>query len=230
MTISKKVLIIIAAVAALFIGIICKIAYEEHEAFVQADENSRKYQATIDTYQKSIADRVKTDIQQHAVSEAAQAKVKTSADAVKIITQYVPVSAAPEQKGEDLPAQAVVLDRKEFSDAAASKLPESPAYVVQTEAQSTAVAKDLIACEADRSSLNVCKLNMSDMQGAIDAQKKETDTWKAAAKGGTKTQRFVKFLKCAGFAGVGAAGGAFTKQPLWAGVGAGAGVAACQLF
>lgn len=226
MTISKKAAIMIGVIIALLFGIVCKIAYEQHQAIAAADKSSNEDQAKIDDFTTRISKRSATDIQQQAISVKEQAAVKTSADAVKVITKYVPVpTMTPDQ-----PEAAFVVDKDAFTPDEALKLPASPTYVVQTQDQSTLVAKELIACEADRESLNSCKANMVDMTSAMAVQKQQVETWKAAAKGGTKTQRFLKVLKCAGFAGVGAAGGALTKQPLWAGVGAGAGVTACQLF
>lgn len=226
MTISKKMAIIIGLVLVLLFGILCKIAWEQHAAIASADKVSKSDQDKIDDFTDRISKRSASDIQQQAVAVEQQAAVKTSADAVKVITKYVPVpTIAPDQ-----PSASFVVDKEDFTPAVAMKIPDSPSYVVQTQEQSVLVAKDLIACEADRQSLNVCKANMTDMTSALAVQKQQVETWKAAAKGGTKTQRFMKVLKCAGFAGVGAAGGALTKQPLWAGVGATAGVAACQLF
>jgi hypothetical protein len=226
MTISKKMAVIVGIVLVLLFGILCKIAYEQHKAIASADQVSKADQDKIDDFNLRISKRSADDLQQRVIAEQQQTKVKTSADAVKIITKYVPVPTL----SLDQPSAAFVVDKQAFTPEEAQKLPESPNYVVQTEEQSTLVAKELIACQADRQTLNSCKANMADMASAAALQKQQVDTWKAAAKGGTKTQRFLKVLKCAGFAGVGAAGGAFTKQPLWAGVGATAGVAACQLF
>lgn len=226
MTISKKTAVIAGSVVLLLLGIMAKISWDQHVAIAAASKISSDDQKKVAFYNDLIAKRDAADIQQQALSVEQQAKVKTSSDAVKVITKYVPVpTVAPDQ-----PAAAFVVDKEAFTPEEAKQLPESPAYVVQTQDQSVLVAKQLIACEADRRSLDSCKANVGDLNSALDVEKHNSQTWEKAAKGGTKTQRFMKFLKCAGFAGVGAAGGAFTKQPLWAGVGAGAGVAACQLF
>jgi hypothetical protein len=226
LTISKKVAAIASIVLLLGLAIVAKIAWDQHVAIAAASKLSGEDQKKVDFYNDLIAKRDAADIEQQALSEKQQAQVKTSADAVKVITKYVPVpTATPDQ-----PSASFVVDKQAFTEDEAKRLPESPTYVVQTQDQSVLVAKELIACNADRKSLDSCKADVSDMKTALDVEKHQAQTWENAAKGGTKTQRFMKFLKCAGFAGVGAAGGAFTKQPLWAGIGAGAGVAACQLF
>jgi hypothetical protein len=225
MTISRKIEIIIGTVLLLGLCVVCKIAYDQHLAIAQADLVSKASQAKVTQYENLIKVRDAADIQQQAISVQAQSKVKTSADAVQIITKYVtvpaPASAAP---------AAVVVNKNDIAAAVIAKLPPAPSYTVQTEDMSIQTAKQLIACDADQKSLAVCKADLTDSASAMKAQKEETEVWKQAAKGGSKTQRFLKVIKCAGLAGAGAAVVSAAGQPKWAGLGAVAGVVGCHLF
>jgi hypothetical protein len=226
MTISRKAEIIIAMVVLIVLAIVCKIAYDQHQAVAKAEAVSKLNQDKVAQYDKIIAMRDAADIQQQAVAVEAQAKIKNGADAVRVITKYVTVPAA----APDAPPAAVVVDSSAFTPAEAAKLPPAPSYTVQTEALSIQTAKQLIACDADRKSLDACHADMADSRSAMSAQVAKTDVWEQTAKGGTKTQRFLKVVKCAGSAGAGAYIASAAGQSKWAGLGAVAGVVGCQFF
>lgn len=226
MTISRKVEIIIGTVLLLGLCVVCKIAYDQHLAIAQADMVSKASQAKVTQYENLIKVRDAADLQQQADALQAQAKVKTSGDAVQVITKYVTVPSAP----ATAPASAVVVSKEDIAQAVIDKLPPSPSYTLQTQDLSIQTAKQLLACSADQKSLAVCKADMADNSAALAAQKSETEVWKQAAKGGTKTQRFLKIVKCAVTAGAGAAVVSAAGQSKWAGLGAAAGVVGCQLF
>lgn len=228
MTLSRKVEIIIGIVLLVGFCVLCKIAYDEHEAVAKAQAVSDANQVKIDQYTKLIAVRDTADIQQQAAAVQAQAKVKTSADAVQIITRYVtvPVPAS----GTPAPPAAVVVSKDDIAAAVVAKLPPSPSYTLETQDMSVQTAKQLIACDATQKSLTACKADLADSTSAMTAQKAETQVWEQAAKGGTKTKSFLKVLKCAGLAGAGAAAVSAAGQAKWSGLGAVAGVVGCQLF
>jgi hypothetical protein len=225
MTLSRKVEIIIGTVLLLGLCVVCKIAYDQHLAIAQADLVSKASQAKVTQYENLIKVRDAADIQQQAISVQAQAKVKTSADAVQVITKYVTVPAAVPTS----PA-AVVVNKDDIAAAVVAKLPPAPSYTLETQDMSVQTAKQLIACDADQKSLAACKQDMADNSAALAAQKSETEVWKQAAKGGTKMHRFLKVVKCAVTAGAGAAVMSAAGQSKWAGIGAAAGVVGCQLF
>lgn len=223
---AKNVAIGLGVILVIFLAIVGRFAYEQHVALAKANDVVAASQKTLTDLVQKMADRDKADVQQQDQAKTDAAKVKTSADAVQVITKYVTLPPVP----AGAPPATAVVAKQDFTATEQAKLPDSTSYVVQTQDAATATAKELISCGADRSSLTTCKSDLADSVTMVATVKKESDTWEATAKGGTKSQRFVKFLKCAAFAGAGAAGGAITKQPMWAGVGAAAGVTACQLF
>jgi hypothetical protein len=60
--------------------------------------------------------------------------------------------------------------------------------------------------------------------------KNDVNIWQNAAKGGSKSKRFFKFVGCAALGAGGGAVGALTKRPLYAAIGAVGGFTACQFL
>jgi hypothetical protein len=230
MTTARKIEILIGIVLLIGLCVVCKVAYDEHQAVAQAEAVSKASQDKVAQYDKLIAQRDAADIQQQALSVQAQAKVKTSADAVQIITKYVTVPGPAATSATPEPPAAVVVNKDDIAAAVVAKLPPSPSYTLQTQDMSIQTAKKLIACDADQKSLVACKQDVADSSSAMAAQKEETEVWKQAAKGGTKMHRFLKVVKCAAIAGGGAAAVSAAGQSKWAGLGAVAGVVGCQFF
>lgn len=230
MTISKWLAIGLGIALAVCIVIIGKVAYDEHQALQNANAVTATTQAAINTLVQNMAARDKADSAQQSAAKVAAANVKTSADAAQVIVRYVtvPVPASPTAAPAAAPVQ--VVTKQDFTPQEQAKLPDSPSYAVETQDAATQVAKQLIQCTADKTSLNACHADLVDSSSALAAEKMQAATWEAAAKGGTKMHRFLKFAKCAAFAGGGAAVTVAAGEPKWAGIGAVAGVTACQLF
>lgn len=230
MTISKWLAIALGIALAVCLVIIGKVAYDEHQALANATSATTASQAVIKTLLQNMADRDSADRAQQSAAQKAESNVKTSADAAQVIVKYVtvPVPASPTAGPVAPPVQ--VVTKQDFTPQEQAKLPDSPSYAVETQDAATQVAKQLIACTADRTSLNACHADLADSSSALAAEKTQSAAWEAAAKGGTKMHRFLKFAKCAAFAGGGAAVTVAAGEPKWAGIGAVAGVTACQLF
>jgi hypothetical protein len=230
MTISKWLAIALGIALAVCLVIIGKVAYDEHEALKNANALAATTQAAVNTLVQNMAARDKADSAQQSAAKVAASNVKTTADAAQVIVKYitVPVPASPTAAPVAAPVQ--VVTKQDFTPQEQAKLPDSPSYAVETQDAATQVAKQLISCTADRKSLDACHADLKDSSSALVAEKAQSATWEAAAKGGTKTQRFLKFLKCAGFAGAGTYAVVAAGQSKWAGIGAVAGVTACQLF
>jgi hypothetical protein len=105
---------------------------------------------------------------------------------------------------------------------------------VFTADQAKDVAQNDLQCDADRNSLKGCVADRIDLASELGLEKRATATWEAAAKGGTKWQRFGRVLKttaCA--AGGGFAAAQFAPQAnrgAYAGAGAAGGVVICSIF
>lgn len=224
---AKHVAIFLGVILALFLGVMGKIAYDDHQALANATTVSATNQATIQTLMEQIANRDKADTAQQKQATVAESNVKTSADAVQVITKYVQI---PAPTSPTAPAPVQVVSKQDLTPQEQAKLPDSPDFTIETQDVATGVAKQLISCAADKQSLDACHADLADSSTALTAQQASTATWEAAAKGGTKAQRFVKFLKCAAAGGGGAALVVAAGQSKWAGIGAVAGVTACQFF
>jgi hypothetical protein len=224
MTTERKIIVALSVVILVVAAIMGKFMLEQKRALDNAAATTTADEANISRLQSDRDARDKTDALQQRASVVAQSEVKTSADAVKVITRYLPSIPA-----NALPAEVVVA-QGDLSTTERAEVADAPSYVLQTQDAALSIAKNLIACDADRQSLAACKDDLKDADAQTAAQKHESSTWQAVAKGGTKTHRFLNVLKCVGTSAAGAAAGAVTKQTKWAVVGAGAGVVACQLF
>ena len=166
-----------------------------------------KAEVTIEANKQIIAVRDKADAKQQADTQIQKAAVTTAPQALKIITQLVPIPATSSEPGQSLPTQpqAVVVQPHDLSPQVQAQLPNSPSYSIFTQSQTIAQAKYDMQCEADRKSLATCQLDKSTL---TDSLKTET----AVAEGGTFWHRVGTGLKHAacgssgGAAGVGVAG------------------------
>lgn len=223
---------LIAALAAIIITallVFAWLAHQQNVALAHATELSQAASAKIAALEADRATLSSADAAQQRAAKATEANVKTSADAVRTIIQYVPMPLVQGATVAIAP-QTSVIQRSDLTAVEQSKIPDAPAYVLETQDASIAVAKKLVACEATDASLTTCKAELvdSDAQAALLRQKAQT--WESAAKGGSKSKRFLKLLKCAAFTGAGAAAGSISGKPMYAGVGAVAGFGACQVL
>jgi phage-related tail protein len=111
--------------------------------------------------------------------------------------------------------------------------PDAPSYTLLTPLQSETLAKAALKCDADENTLLSCNADKGALTTEVKAETDEAAQWKAAAKGGTTLQRFVRVLKYAGCAAGGAAVGAISDKSnpgFGAGVGSGSAVGVCSFF
>lgn len=153
-------------------------ALKAHDAILTSDarqQASNEQRAALESKDKQIQTLTAQQI----------AAVKTVPQAVKVITQYVPVKtsdrkpAVIETQRQDLPAQVQ------------TQIADSPSYTVQTQEQTVVTAQKLLQCSLEEQLLNSCneKLAMSD----ADAKR-----WEQTAKGGSKWHRIVMTAKNVG--------------------------------
>ena len=233
MTTQRKLEIFLLAVA-LMLGVVFLQGWIlERRARAQADATSQKQAEVIAAAQNSIAGRDKADAL-YAAALAQQSKsILTPQQAAQVIVHYLPAPAPI--AGQPAPAPAVIptVQRDELSPALQQSLPAAPSFSLLTPAQAEAVAKTELACDATTHTLAACQADAADLHTELTAQAAETAAWKAAAKGGTRFQRFVRVLKYTGCAAAGAGAGALAAHnspaPA-AAIGAGAGVTVCSLF
>ncbi len=224
MTTDRKIIIALIAIMLAGAAVLGIFAIRQQRALAAGAAVSVQDDKAIQTLQKQREDRDIADAAQRAAATDAESTVKTNADAVKVITRYLPAPPSTAQ------ASAIVVPPIDLPSADRAKLPDSPSYVVETQAASVAIAKDLIACDADRKSLLTCQADLKDADAGMKVETHTATTWESAAKGGAKSSHILKALECIATAAGGAAAGAATKQPKWAALGAGAGAAVCQLF
>lgn len=225
MTMERKVEI---GIVLLVIAVLAGLAWKQHEANDAAKIEAAASDAQVRTLQEQIDQRKAADAAQQKAAAAAQAAVKTTGDAVRVIREVVQVPIVQNAPPVTQP-QAVTAKPADIADAVKQQMPESPSYIVETQEQSIATAKTLLQCRADQQSLSSCQQDKLDMQAQLEAKQKEADAWKKAAKGGSAAQRFFKVAKCVGLsAGGAAAGQVIGGQPRWAAVGAAAGATACN--
>ena len=205
----------------------------EREARTKAESTAQQQAVVIAAAQSSIAARDKDAATLTATLTAQAARVQTPQQAAQVILRYLP--APPPVPGQPAAAPTVIptIARTDLSPALQQSLPAAPSFTLLTPTQVEQVAKDELACDATRHTLAACQADTADLHAELTAQSAETSAWKAAAKGGTKFQRFVRVLKYTGCAAAGAGAGALAARnspaPA-AAIGAGAGVAACSTF
>jgi hypothetical protein len=118
-----------------------------------------------------------------------------------------------------------------------AQLPPAPSYVILTPDQSEAIAKNDLACDADKHSLQACTLQLADSTQIAALNETKAAKYAQAVKGGTILERVGRVLKYTACAGGGAAIGALatrnSSMPTQLGsvsAGAAGGVIACSLF
>ena len=221
----KNVVIGAAIVAALIICILFGRSWlSEHDARKDAEAAAKIAQASIATSQKAIDDRDALLKTQQASLAAQISAIKSTPQAVKVITQQIPAIA-------NTPAP-VVVDKTQLTPTEQKALPDAPSYAIFTQDQVEAIAKNELQCKSDDLALSVCKADIADETAKFSAAESEAADWKKAAKG-TFWGNFFHATKCIGLsAGAAAVGGLVDKQNPGAGaaIGAGAGALTCTLW
>ena len=160
---------------------------QEHDMRLTSATKSAQFEQQVKDNAAAQAKRDSADKQQQQDAQKAKAEVTTAPQAVKIITQLVQV---PTSSASGTQAQAVAVKPQDLTPQVQAQLPESPSYMVTTQAQSTATAQALIQCGADRKSLDTCKADNAGAAVKLTAMTADRDNWEATAKGGTFWQRF----------------------------------------
>lgn len=225
MSIERKALIGVSILLVAIAVLAWRSIWVQHDELLKADQAVAVRNEQIKTLQGNIATRDAADAAQQADAVKAQAAVKTSADAVKVITKLVQVPGAP----IDIP-QSTVAQKEGISEDVREKLPDSPDYVVQTAAAAEATAKKLIQCEADQKSLQSCKADKADLLNMFGLQTSNATDYHNVAKGGRTAKVVGKVAACAGMSGGGAALGYLVQKNDWKGpaIGAVAGSIGCH--
>lgn len=169
---------IICAQGVLIIGGIAVFGWQtlkSHDAQLKADvqqQESTKQQAALDAKDKAYQAQITQFIGQ----------VKTSSDAIKVVTQYVSVKT-PDNK----PA-VIETQKNELSANVQSQISDSKSYVVETQEQSVEISQKLLQGSLAKEKLDTCNQKL-DLE-AHDAQR-----WESVAKGGSRWQRIWKTTK-----------------------------------
>jgi|ERR1035437_2732249 hypothetical protein len=217
---------ILAGIILLGGALLGKFTYEQHKMIADATAASAADIAKIKSFEDDRLSQAQADAAQQKSAQTTKANVKTSADAVRTIIQYVTLPAA----APDAPPQTTVIAKTDLSTAEQAKVPDSPSYSLQTQDAAVATAKTLIQCKVDQTSLTSCTKQISDLVVERDTYKAQSDTWENTAKGGSKAKRLLKFAECAATTAGGAAAGSLTKDTKYAAIGAAAGFTACQFL
>jgi hypothetical protein len=160
---------------------------QEHDARITSATKIAQFEQQVKDNAAAQAKRDTADKQQQQDAQKAKAEVTTAPQAVKIITQLVQV---PTSSASSTQAQAVAVTPQDLTPQVQAQLPNSPSYMVTTQAQSTATAQALIQCGADQKSLDTCKSDNAGAAVALTAMTADRDNWKSTANGGTFWQRF----------------------------------------
>ena len=152
-----KIIAGLAAGMLLAGGVSLKYAYEQSVALAQADTATKAGEDHIRDMEIDAELHAAQDAAQQHAAQNAQAQIHTSADAVRTIIRYVPQPAG----AVEAPAP-VVIQRQDLTAAEQAKVPDAPSYVLETEDEAKATARELIQCDADRSSLAACHVEAQD--------------------------------------------------------------------
>jgi hypothetical protein len=174
----------VALAAVLLLG--CYELLQEREAAARLEVVSADAKKDLAIAQQTMAARDKADAAQQMAAHKTAAAVITAPQAVKIITQYVPVAAANATPGQ---AQAVTVQKPDLSAHAQSELPDAPSYAVMTQAEAVATAKRLILCDGNDKSLEACRADMATVKQSLTVETATAEQCKTALKGGTFWQR-----------------------------------------
>ena len=225
MTAQRKTEIVAVIVGLLFAAVFARGWFLEREARTTAERQVAVDQQKIADAQLAIHDRDAAAARTNAALLLQAAAIRTPAQAVRIIQEHFTAPAG------STAVAPVEVSKADLPVAVQSKLPDSPGYTILTDLQAEDVARNQLSCDAARNDVKTCKADLADTQTQLTAAKDEARTWEAAAKGGTKWQRFGRVLKFVGCAGAGAAAGEFVDHSARASaIGGAAAVAGCSLF
>jgi hypothetical protein len=145
----------------------------------RADEQDKAAQTAEERADKATSDRDAITKQYEEAIALQEAAVTTPQAAVKVINHYIPSGAT-----------SAIVQRQDLSAAAQAQLPDAPSYAVETDQKAEDTAKALLACDATGKALETCKADLADANLVVDALRTDAKAWQAAAKGGTRWQRF----------------------------------------
>ena len=225
MTAQRKVEIVAAVIVLALAAVFLRGWVLEREARTSAEKQAAVDQQKIADAQVAIHDRDAVSARIDAALQQQAAAIKTPAQAVRIIQEHFTSPAG------STAAAPVEVSKADLPAAVQAKLPDAPGYAVLTDMQAADIARSQLSCDIARNDATTCKADLVDTQTQLTAAKDEARTWEAAAKGGTKWQRFGRVLKFVGCAGAGAAAGEFVDHSARAAaIGGAAAVAGCSLF
>lgn len=198
MTLTEKLLAVAVGVL-LLLGVVFAYLYVQQvkqtaqaEAYGTAkDEVIAANQKRIEEAQQRIEQREKQWQREQAAWEREKRKIRTQAQAVRVIEKYVPQteSAVAEVKREELKPEI------------AAQLPEAPKYSVMPEQTAVELAREIVQCRQDQAALGKCEQNAADLRTQIQAAEEKAiaaeekaERWERAAKGGGKVKRFFSTL------------------------------------
>lgn len=233
MTSARKIEITLFLVAVVLGAIFLKGWILEREARIRAEATQQAGAKTIAADQVAIKYRDSQAEKQSADLARQATAIVTPQQASQVIVRYLPMPQAAVGQPQVTQAPVPIVQKEDFSAAEQAKLPSAPAYGILTQQQLVDQAKNDLACQAQAGQLAACQSDKTDLAGEITAETATANAWQAAAKGGTKWQRFSHALKLVGCAGAGAGVGALAgrKSPaIGATFGAAAGVSACSIF
>jgi hypothetical protein len=207
----------------------------ERDARNSAEEFSKAQTAKISELGQAAKASQAQDEAYRAGKSVEAASISTPQQAVKIITEYLPASPTDPHAPQAPLSSIPVVPAEDLDAAVRAELPAAPSYAILTPAQAEAIAKNDLACDADRHSLSACSLQLADADQATKIAEAEAGKWEKAAKGGTLLKRIGRVLKLSACSAAGSAiaaaatHGSNSEYPAVA-AGAASGAIACSLF
>jgi hypothetical protein len=233
MTVDQK-LKAIGAVVLLFVVAFFVTAYvREREARIRAEDQVAATKQVMDSTNAAIASRDQLAAANAQKLEEESSAITTPQQAAQVIVRYLPTPPTAPGAPAAAPVPLQTIQAGDLTAQGQKDLPDAPTDVILTAAEAESQAKEDLACQASTVDLTACTADKVDQKTQIAALEKQSDAWEAAAKGGTKVQRFLKVMKFVGCAAAGAYAGTKIDKAgpgTGAAVGGASGVAACSLF
>ena len=205
----------------------------ERAARSSAETTTAQTHSLIVEQAKQIADRDALNAQYSQTLATAAKAIRTPAQAAQVIIHYLPAPVPVPGQPAPAPAAIPIVTAAQLPADVVKDLPVAPNYGILTGTQLEDIARNDLTCDAAQHSLTTCAADKASLAAELAATQKQSDTWEAAAKGGTKFHRFLGVAKFVGCAGLGAGAGAIAdkKSPtIGSAVGAAAGVTVCSIL
>lgn len=145
----------------------------------RADERSKTEKLVREEAKAELEHQKQSHDQEVKDLKSQMSDVKTVPQAVKIVEVHVPAAAA------------AVVSKADVSPTV--PLPDSPSgkFTLRGDAQEVAVAQTVTNLEVCRKDFSLCGAEKAKLQTDLDSMTRDRDSWKSAAKGGSRFKRIV---------------------------------------